>query len=162
VRDYIRDKIRSGKFLIRSIHQRQETIRKISQEIVARQKEFLRQGPTHLKPMNMSQVADAVGVHETTVSRAISGKYISTPHGVFEMKYFFTPGYQTSSGAAMSNTSVKNAISELVKQEDSKKPLSDQQIVSSLKDQGIGIARRTIAKYRDELNILPSNLRKSY
>ena len=96
VKDYIRDKIRSGKFLIKSIHQRQQTISNIAHQIVARQREFLDQGSAHLKPMTMVQIADAVGVHETTVSRAISGKYMSTPQGVFEMKYFFTPGYQTS------------------------------------------------------------------
>ncbi|MEM0896216.1 MAG: RNA polymerase sigma-54 factor, partial [Verrucomicrobiota bacterium] len=90
------------------------------------------------------------------------GKYMSTPHGVFEMKYFFKPGYQTESGEEMSNTSVKNAIAELVKGEDLKKPLSDQKIVALLKDQGINIARRTVAKYRDQLGILPSNLRKGF
>jgi len=107
VKDYIRYKIRSGKFLIKSIHQRQQTISNIAHEIVSRQREFMDAGPSALKPMTMVQIADAVGVHETTVSRAISGKYMSTPHGVFEMKYFFTPGYQTASGEVMSNTSVK-------------------------------------------------------
>jgi RNA polymerase sigma-54 factor len=162
VRNYIREKIRSGKFLIRSIHQRQETIRNIAEQIVDRQTGFFQSGPAHLKPMNMAQIADTVGVHETTVSRAISGKYIATPHGIFEMKYFFTPGYQTESGESLSNTSVKGAIAELVKAENPRKPLSDQQIADDLKEKGIIIARRTIAKYRDELNILPSNMRKSY
>ncbi|MEM8953131.1 MAG: RNA polymerase factor sigma-54 [Verrucomicrobiota bacterium] len=162
VRDYIRDKIRNGKFLIRSIHQRQDTIRRISEQIAGRQCDFLDGGPACLKPMNMAQIADAIGVHETTVSRAIAGKYIATPHGVFEMKYFFTPGYQTESGESMSNTSVKGALAELVRNEDPTKPYSDQKLVALLKDQGINIARRTVAKYRDELNILPSNMRKSY
>lgn len=162
VRDYIRDKIRSGKFLIKSIHQRQQTISNIAHEIVARQKEFLEFGPSALKPMTMVQIADAVGVHETTVSRAISGKYMSTPHGVFDMKYFFTPGYQTAGGEAMSNTSVKGAIADLVKVEDAKNPLSDKEIVELLSKRGIPIARRTVAKYRNELNILPSNMRKRY
>ena len=112
--------------------------------------------------MTMVQIADAVGVHETTVSRAISGKYIATPHGVFEMKYFFTPGYQTASGESMSNTSVKGAIAELVKGEDTKNPLSDKEIVEILSKRGIPIARRTVAKYRNELNILPSNMRKEF
>ncbi|HEV2994891.1 MAG TPA: RNA polymerase factor sigma-54, partial [Chthoniobacterales bacterium] len=110
VKDYIRDKIRSGKFLIKSIHQRQQTISNIAYQIVTRQREFFEKGSSYLKPMTMVQIADAVGVHETTVSRAISGKYISTPQGVFEMKYFFTPGYQTATGESMSNTSVKEAI----------------------------------------------------
>jgi RNA polymerase sigma-54 factor len=162
VKDYIRDKIRSGKFLIKSIHQRQQTISNIAHEIVARQKEFLNYGPSALKPMTMVQIADAVGVHETTVSRAISGKYISTPQGVFEMKYFFTPGYQTADGESMSNTSVKGALAELVKNEDTKNPLSDKEIVELLEKRGIPIARRTVAKYRNELNILPSNMRKRY
>jgi RNA polymerase sigma-54 factor len=162
VKDYIRDKIRSGKFLIKSIHQRQQTISNIAHEIVGRQKEFLDYGARALKPMTMVQIADAVGVHETTVSRAISGKYMSTPHGVFEMKYFFTPGYQTAAGESMSNTSVKGAIAELVKAEDSKNPLSDKEIVEILSKRGIPIARRTVAKYRNELNILPSNMRKRY
>ncbi len=162
VKDYIRDKIRSGKFLIKSIHQRQQTISNISHEIVARQKEFLEFGASALKPLTMVQIADAVGVHETTVSRAISGKYIATPHGVFDMKYFFTPGYQTAGGESMSNTSVKGAIAELVKVEDTKSPLSDKEIVEILSQRGIPIARRTVAKYRNELNILPSNMRKQY
>jgi len=162
VRDYIRDKIRSGKFLIKSIHQRQQTISNIAHEIVKRQMEFLECGPSGLKPMTMVQIADIVGVHETTVSRAISGKYMATPHGVFDMKYFFTPGYQTADGDSMSNTSVKGAIAELVKGEDSKAPLSDKEIVELLEKRGIPIARRTVAKYRNELNILPSNMRKRY
>ena len=162
VRDYIRDKIRSGKFLIKSIHQRQQTISNIAHEIVKRQTEFLEEGPSALKPMTMVQIADAVGVHETTVSRAISGKYLASPHGVFEMKYFFTPGYQTAGGESMSNTSVKGVIAELVGKEDPKNPLSDKEIVELLEKRGIPIARRTVAKYRNELNILPSNMRKSF
>ncbi len=162
VKDYIRDKIRSGKFLIKSIHQRQQTISNIAHEIVKRQREFFDHGSSHLKPMTMVQIADIVGVHETTVSRAISGKYMSTPQGVHEMKYFFTPGYQTSSGESMSNTSVKEAILELVKNESGTTPLSDKEIVEILSKRGIPIARRTVAKYRTELNILPSNMRRKY
>lgn len=162
VRSYIRDKIRAGKFLIRSIHQRQQTIETIAKQIVERQQDFLEKGPAHLHPMTMAQIAEVVGVHETTVSRAVSGKYIATPHGVFEMKYFFTTGYQTDSGESLSNTSVKKALGELVAAENPKKPLSDQAIVVELKKQGVVIARRTVAKYRDELNILPSHMRKSY
>ncbi|MFL6582974.1 MAG: RNA polymerase factor sigma-54 [Chthoniobacterales bacterium] len=162
VKDYIRDKIRSGKFLIKSIHQRQQTISNIAHEIVKRQREFLDHGSAHLKPMTMVQIADVVGVHETTVSRAISGKYMATPQGVFEMKYFFTPGYQTATGETMSNTSVKEAIMDLVKAEDPSSPLSDKEIVEILSERGIPIARRTVAKYRTELNILPSNMRRKY
>lgn len=162
VRDYIRDKIRSGKFLIKSIHQRQQTILNIATEIVKRQREFLEHGTASLKPMTMVQIAEVVGVHETTVSRAISGKYMATPQGVFEMKYFFTPGYETADGVALSNTSVKEAIAELVRHEEARNPLSDKEIVEILSERGIPIARRTIAKYRAELNILPSNLRKQF
>jgi RNA polymerase sigma-54 factor len=162
VKDYIRDKIRSGKFLIKSIHQRQQTISNIAYQIVTRQREFFEKGSSYLKPMTMVQIADAVGVHETTVSRAISGKYISTPQGVFEMKYFFTPGYQTATGESMSNTSVKEAILDLVKSEPGNSPLSDKEIVEILSKRGIPIARRTVAKYRTELNILPSNMRRKY
>ena len=162
VKDYIRDKIRSGKFLIKSIHQRQQTIHNIAIEIVKRQTEFLDKGSAFLKPMNMSQIADVVGVHETTVSRAISGKYMQTPQGVFEMRYFFTPGYKTDAGEDMSNTSVKESIADLIKTEDTGNPLSDKEIVDILGDRGIKIARRTVAKYRDELNILPSSMRRKY
>jgi RNA polymerase sigma-54 factor len=162
VKDYIRDKIRSGKFLIRSIYQRQQTISNIAHQIVSRQRDFFEHGPSQLKPMTMGEIADAVGVHETTVSRAVSGKYMATPQGIFEMKYFFTPGYKTSTGESMSNTSVKEAILDLVKHEDGNAPLSDQEIVEILSERGIPIARRTVAKYRTELNILPSHMRRKY
>jgi RNA polymerase sigma-54 factor len=162
VKDYIRDKIRSGKFLIRSIHQRQQTILNIARQIVERQRDFLEHGPSHLKPMTMGEVADAVGLHETTVSRAVSGKYMATPQGVFEMKYFFTSGYQTATGESLSNTSVKETIVDLVKHENGSAPLSDHEIVEILVERGIPIARRTVAKYRTELNILPSHMRRKY
>ncbi|PYK35617.1 MAG: RNA polymerase sigma-54 factor, partial [Verrucomicrobia bacterium] len=147
---------------IRSIHQRQQTISNIAQQIVSRQRDFFEHGPSHLKPMTMGEIAEAIGVHETTVSRAVSGKYMATPQGVFEMKYFFTPGYQTATGESLSNTSVKEAILDLVKHEDGNAPLSDKQIVEILNERGIPIARRTVAKYRDELDILPSNMRRKY
>ena len=162
VKNYIREKIRAGKFLIKSLHQRQTTIANIAREIVKRQREFMEKGVAHLKPLTMVQVAEVVGVHETTVSRAVSGKYMETPQGVFEMKYFFTAGLQTASGDGVSNTSVKDMIADIFKAEDASKPLSDQEVVKMLKEKGIVIARRTVAKYRTELNILPSNLRKVY
>jgi RNA polymerase sigma-54 factor len=163
VKNYIREKIRAGKFLIKSLHQRQQTIGNIGREIVKRQRDFMEKGVAHLKPMTMAQVAEVVGVHETTVSRAVSGKYMETPQGIFEMKFFFTAGLQTTGGGeTVSNTSVKDMISEIFKAETSSKPLSDQEVVRMLGEKGITIARRTVAKYRDELNILPSNLRKVY
>jgi RNA polymerase sigma-54 factor len=162
VRNYIREKIRAGKFLIKSLHQRQQTILNIAREIVNRQRDFMERGVSALKPLTMVQIAEVVGVHETTVSRAVSGKYMQTPQGVFEMKYFFTAGIQTANGDGMSNTSVKDMIDEIFKNENSGKPLSDQEVVRMLQAKGIVIARRTVAKYRTELNILPSNLRKVY
>lgn len=161
-RNFIRDKIRAGRYLIKSLQQRQNTILNIAREIVARQREFMDKGIAYLKPMTMAMVAEAVGVHETTVSRAVSGKYMQTPQGIFEMKFFFTAGIKTQDGAGMSNTSVKDMIAEIFKNEDPSKPLSDQEVVKMLKERGIVIARRTVAKYRMELGILPSNLRKVY
>jgi len=162
VREYIREKIRAGKFLIKSLQQRQQTILNIANEIVKRQRDFLDKGIAFLKPLTMVQVAEVVGVHETTVSRAVSGKYMQTPRGMFEMKYFFTSGIQTANGEGMSNTSVKDMIAEIFSHEEPTKPLSDQEVVRMLSEKGIVIARRTVAKYRSELNILPSNLRKVY
>lgn len=161
-RDYLRERMRSGKFLIDSIEQRQRTIERITREIVNAQMDFFENGVSHLKPLTMTQIADVVGVHETTVSRAIANKYIRTPHGVFEFKYFFTPGYQAQSGASVSNTSVKEMIADLISLEDKAAPLSDQELVAKLQSKGITIARRTVAKYREELGILPSNLRRDY
>lgn len=162
VKNYIREKIRAGKFLIKSLHQRQNTILNIAKEIVRRQREFMEKGVAHLKPLTMGQIAEVVGVHETTVSRAVSGKYMATPQGVFEMKFFFTAGLQTESGDNISNTSVKDMIAEIFKSEDPTHPLSDDQVAKMLQQRGIHIARRTIAKYRAELGILPSNMRKVY
>ena len=161
-REYIKGKIQSGKFLIRSIEQRQQTIRRIAEEIVKRQEEFFRHGASELKPLIMSQVADAVGVHETTVSRAIAGKYMATPHGIFEMRYFFTSGLATDDGGQMANTSVKGELAALIKDEDTTEPLSDETLADMLKARGIQIARRTVAKYREALSILPSHLRKTF
>ncbi|MBN1403843.1 MAG: RNA polymerase factor sigma-54 [Opitutales bacterium] len=161
-KDYIQDKFRSGKFIISSIEQRQQTIERITKEILHFQSEFFEEGTSKLKPLTMSQVADVVGVHETTVSRAIANKYIRTPHGVFEFKYFFTPGYKGEDGESMSNTSVKEKIAQIIQAENPAKPLSDQQIVGILGEGGITIARRTVAKYREELGILPTNLRRQY
>lgn len=161
-KEYIREKMRSGKFLISSIEQRQQTIERITREILKFQNDFFENGVSGLKPLTMSQVAQEVGVHETTVSRAIANKYIETPHGVFEFKYFFTPGYQSANGEAMSNTSIKDMIAHLIEMEEPSKPFSDQQIVKLLAEKDIQIARRTVAKYREELGILPTNLRRRY
>lgn len=161
-RDYLRERMRSGKFLIDSIEQRQRTIERITREILKAQAAFFDHGVSQLQPLTMTRIATIVGVHETTVSRAIANKYIKTPHGVFEFKYFFTPGYQADGGASVSNTSVKEMIADTVATEDKASPLSDQEIVAGLLGKGLTIARRTVAKYREELGILPSNLRRDY
>jgi len=160
LKEYLRERIRAGKFLIKCLHQRQQTIENILNEIARRQTDFLENGVSHLKPLTMNQVAVAVGVHETTVSRAAANKYVHTPWGVFPIKFFFTSGYTTSDGQNLANTSIKDAIGDLVSREDPRKPLSDSEIVEILKEKGIDLARRTVAKYRAELNILPSNLRR--
>jgi RNA polymerase sigma-54 factor len=152
--------MRAGKFLIDSIEQRQRTIERITREIIKAQTPFFENGVAHLKPLTMTQIADVVGVHETTVSRAIANKYIRTPHGVFDFKYFFTPGYQSDTGASVSNTSVKDMIADLVSLEDKGTPLSDQELVAKLHEKGITIARRTVAKYRESLRIPSSVERK--
>ena len=221
--NYVRERIQAGKFLIRSIYQRQQTIQDIAQEIVRIQREFFEKGPAFLRPLRMSDVAwrcgekfrmvngvekvvcpycgaladineaesnrrsancpnaelddfnqrrhrarkpgkevdnpRLLGVHETTVSRAMANKYMATPHGVFGMKYFFTPGYAKTGGEAITTKTVKDLVKELVDGEDPARPLSDQELVVELKKRGLEIARRTVAKYRGELKIPPSNLR---
>ena len=161
-RDYLSERMRSGKFLIDSIEQRQRTIERITREIIKAQTPFFEKGVAHLQPLTMTQIADIVGVHETTVSRAIANKYMQTPHGIFEFKFFFTTGYQNESGANVSNTSVKEMLADLVSIEDKSAPLSDQELVTKLQEKGLTLARRTVAKYREELGILPSNLRRDY
>ena len=159
-KSYIRERIRAGAFLIRSIHQRQETIRKIAQEIVDAQTEFRHKGIEALRPMTMAEVAKKVGVHETTVSRTVANKYMRTPVGLFEMKFFFTPGLKGKDGVAVSNKAVQDQIMRIVQAEDPTAPLSDQAIEEKLAEQGITVARRTIAKYRGILKIPPSHKRR--
>ncbi len=161
-KEYVQDKLRSGKFLISSIEQRQQTLERITREILKFQEDFFHNGISGLKPLTMNQVAQEVGVHETTVSRAIANKYMDTPHGVFDFKFFFTPGYQSGDGRTMSNTSVKDTIANLIENENPEKPLSDQEIVNILAEKQLKIARRTVAKYREEMGILPTNLRRRY
>lgn len=161
-RSYIQDKIRSGRFLITSLEQRQRTIRKIAEAILFFQKDFMEKGPQGLKPLNMAQVAQVTGVHETTVCRAVSGKYMQTPQGVYEMRYFFSSGLKSDSGEDISSTKVKTVLSELIAKEDKEHPLSDQQLVEIFHQKGISVARRTITKYRKELGVLYSTLRKKF
>jgi len=161
-KEFMLERMRSGKFLINSIEQRQQTIERITREILTIQNEFFEVGVSRLRPLTMSTIAEIVGVHETTVSRAIANKYIRTPHGVFAFKYFFTPGYKAANGESVSNKSIKDMIGHIIEEEDSTKPFSDQNIVDQLKRKDIKIARRTVAKYREELGILPTNLRRRY
>lgn len=161
-REFLQNLFRNGRFLISAIEQRQQTIERITRKLLEFQKDFFERGRSYLRPLTMNQIAESVGVHETTVSRAIANKYIQSPMGLFEMKFFFTPGYQGEDGREVSNHSIKDRIARIVESESPKKPLSDQKIVEILKSEGITIARRTVAKYREELGILPTNLRRHY
>ncbi|MFT6179637.1 MAG: RNA polymerase sigma-54 factor [Akkermansiaceae bacterium] len=161
-RNYLRNQIRDGRAIIRAIDQRQETILAIARELVDRQEPFLQKGSRHLKPMTMNDIAEVIGVHPTTVSRAVAGKYIDTPHGLMEMRKFFATGYQTADGIDVSNEGVREALQTLITSEDSAHPLSDSKLEKLLTEQGIKVARRTVAKYREQLGILPSHLRKKY
>jgi RNA polymerase sigma-54 factor len=163
VKEYIKDRIHSGRWLIKNIYQRQQTLYNIAKEIIAVQKKFLTGiGGGGLKPLTMHQVAEVVGLHESTVSRAIANKYIETPRGLFPLKYFFTTAIETNDGGEVSSRQVKHLVKELVDKEDVKRPLSDEALVKLINARGMRIARRTIAKYRKELGILPSHLRKQF
>jgi RNA polymerase sigma-54 factor len=161
-RAFLRDQIRDGRSLIRSISLRQETILAIAHKLIEQQTAFLEKGPRHLRPLTMNYIADELDLHATTVSRAVAGKYILTPQGLMEMRAFFATGYQTEGGSEVSNAGVREAIQQLISQENPAKPLSDDAITKALQQQDIKVARRTIAKYREQLNILPSHLRKSF
>ena len=157
---YLAEKIRSGKFILDSLHQRRETIRRLAEEIAVAQKEFFEHGISRLKPLTMGAVADKLGVHETTVGRAVSGKYVRTPQGVFELKFFFTGGLKTADGVTISTEAVKEAVAKVLGHEDVRHPLSDQAIAEKLKAQGFQVARRTVAKYREQLGVPPAHKRK--
>ena len=157
---YLNEKIRSGQFVMDSLHQRRTTIRRIAEEIAAAQKEFFEHGISKLKPLTMGTLAEKLGVHETTVGRAVSGKYVKTPQGVFELKFFFTAGLKTADGGAISTEAVKEAVAKVIAHEDVRKPLSDQAIAAKLAEQGLKVARRTVAKYREELDLPPAHKRK--
>ncbi|MEN6376124.1 MAG: RNA polymerase factor sigma-54 [Smithella sp.] len=159
---YIREKVQSATWLIKSIQQRQKTIYKVAESIVGFQKDFFDRGIKFLKPLILRDVADDVEMHESTISRVVTNKYMHTPRGIFEMKYFFGSSIQRTSGENIASKSVKEEIKNLVGKEDPKKPYSDCEIVDLLKQKGINIARRTVAKYREMMGILPSSKRKKY
>ncbi|MGZ4810378.1 MAG: RNA polymerase factor sigma-54 [Thermoanaerobaculia bacterium] len=158
--NYIKDKIRSAVWLIKSLDQRQRTIYKVAESIVKHQREFLEKGIDFLRPLVLRDVADDIQMHESTVSRVVSNKYMHTPRGLFLMKYFFHSGIDSDTGEDISSLTVKKKIQSFIEGEDPRKPLSDSKIMKILNDEGINIARRTVAKYRDELNIPSSTDRK--
>lgn len=159
-KDYVQDKLRSAQWLIRSIQQRQRTIIKVAESILKFQREFFDKGIAHLKPLILRDVAEDIGMHESTVSRVTTAKYVHTPQGIFELKFFFNSGISRTNGEDLASQAVKSKIKELVDGEDPKRPHSDQKIVELLKKGGIDIARRTVAKYREQLGILSSSKRK--
>ena len=159
---YIRDKLQSATWLIKSIQQRQKTIYKVSESIVEHQIEFFDRGISYLKPMVLRDIADDVEMHESTISRVTTNKYMHTPRGIFELKYFFNSGINRIGDLQIASQSVKEKIKEIVSGEDNRKPYNDSQIVDTLAGLGISIARRTVAKYREMLGILPSSKRKKY
>ena len=159
-RAYVKDKFRSALWLIKSVEQRQKTIHKVASSIINFQRDFLDHGIEYLRPLVLRDVANDIGMHESTVSRVVTNKYMHTPQGVFEMKYFFHSGIASSYGEAVSSVTIKQRIRKIIEQEDPRKPLSDSKIVSILQREGLELARRTIAKYREELKIPTSNQRK--
>lgn len=160
-KEYVQEKLRSAIWLIRSIHNRQKTIYKVTEAIVKRQREFFDKGVQALKPMILKDVANDIGMHESTISRVTTNKFVHTPVGIFELKYFFNSSIQASDGSdSLASEAVKEKIKKLVSKENPKNPLSDQKIVELLKADNIDIARRTVAKYRDMLGILSSSKRK--
>ncbi|MBW7956775.1 MAG: RNA polymerase factor sigma-54 [Deltaproteobacteria bacterium] len=157
---YIQDKLRSAMWLIKSVHQRQRTIYKVVECIVKFQREFLDKGLKHLKPLVLKDVAVEIGMHESTVSRVTSNKYVQTPRGIFELKYFFSNGIAGDGGEAVAVEYIKEKVRKIIESEDPKAPLSDKQIVEALKESGIMVARRTATKYREALGFQSSNRRK--
>lgn len=159
-RKYLKEHVRKAESFIRNLDRRRQTVVRIAEVIVETQREFFETGRGPLKPLRLEDVAIELGVHLSTVSRGVTGKYMATPHGMFELKHFFSGGYRTRTGLDISSTSVKQRIRELIRSESPSAPLSDQRIVETLADEGIPVARRTVAKYREEMGIPPSWMRK--
>jgi RNA polymerase sigma-54 factor len=160
-KEYLKERMRSAVWLIKSLDQRQRTIYKVAESIVAHQKEFLDRGIEFLRPLVLRDVANDIGMHESTVSRVVSNKYMQTPRGILPMKYFFHTGIDSSEGEDVSSLSIKNKISKMISDEDPRKPLSDAKLMQRLRAEGIQIARRTVAKYREELRLASSSQRKA-
>lgn len=158
--EYIQEKLRGALWLIKSIHQRQRTIFRVTKSIVKFQRDFFEKGIEYLKPLVLRDVAEDIEMHESTVSRVTTNKYVQTPRGLFELKYFFNSGINTTVGDSIASESVKSKIKDIISEENPKKPYSDQKIVDILRQEGIDIARRTVTKYREMLNIRSSTERK--
>ncbi|MGL5713862.1 MAG: RNA polymerase factor sigma-54, partial [Paraclostridium sp.] len=161
-KEFIKDKLNVATGLIKNIESRKSTILKIAEEIVSIQEEFLRRGPKYIKPLKLKDIAEKLEFHESTISRGVNGKYMLTPFGLYEFKYFFSSAIETTEEGSTSSTSIKKIIKDTIKSENKKKPLSDEQLSKMLKERGIPVARRTVAKYREELGILSSSKRKVY
>ncbi|MCC6998610.1 MAG: RNA polymerase factor sigma-54 [Deltaproteobacteria bacterium] len=159
-REYIQDKLRSAQWLIRSIQQRQRTIVKVTESIIKFQREFFEKGIAHLKPLILRDVAEDISMHESTISRVTTNKYVHTPQGIYELKFFFNSGINRIAGEDVASEAVKTKIKQLIAGENTKVPYSDQRLVELLRDQDIDIARRTVAKYREQLGILSSSKRR--
>jgi len=159
-RRYLKDKIRSAESFIKNVDRRKDTVTRITQIILEVQNEFFEDGKGVLRPLRLEDVAVEIGVHLSTVSRGVTGKYMATPYGLFELKHFFSGGYRTSTGMDVAATSIKQRLRELVREEDASKPLSDQKLAELLSEEGVTVARRTVAKYREELGVEPSWARR--
>jgi RNA polymerase sigma-54 factor len=160
-RAYVKDKLRSALWLLKSVDQRQRTIYRVAESIVRHQRAFLDHGISHLRPLVLRDVASDIGMHESTVSRVVANKYMHTPRGVYEMRFFFHSGITSTMGEAVSSVTIKDRIRKMIEEEDASRPLSDSKIAEVLEAEGLPLARRTVAKYREELRIPPSNLRKT-
>jgi RNA polymerase sigma-54 factor len=157
---YLEEKLEKARWLLNAINQRRSTMIKVMEKIVEEQKDFFEHGPSHLKPLIMEAIAERVGMNVATISRVANGKYVQTPEGIFEIKYFFNSGVATENGEELSKRHVKQLIFDFIKKEDPTAPLSDQQIYALLKKEGLSLARRTVSKYREELKIMPARFRK--
>jgi RNA polymerase sigma-54 factor len=162
VKEYVRRKLESAKWLVDAIQQRQNTLQRVCEEIFKAQREYLDFGKDHLKPLKMQEIADRVGIHVSTVSRAIADKWVQTPRGIVPLKFFFTGGAETADGETMSRLSVKQRVQEIIEKEDKRNPLSDEEVAEALKKQGLDIARRTVTKYRKALEIPSSRQRREW
>jgi len=159
-KNYIKDKLNAARWLIKSIDQRRSTMLKVMNYLIYAQRQFFDKGISEMKPMTLQEVAEATGLHISTISRVVNNKYVQTPRGIFELKYFFGSKVESTDGEEISSKSVKDKISKLIDKEDPRKPLSDQKITNLLKTEGLQVARRTVAKYREQLKIMPARFRK--